>query len=91
MAEDVPDYVKEQGPEYVAWWVAREKLVEAHQDDPGDGHIDKYVVTVEYEVRFSQEHDGVLNEHDVEMWLRTGDVDWGMGESKILKVRKGAI
>lgn len=88
MAEDVPDYVKEQGPEYVAWWEAREKLIEAHQYDSIDGHIDKYMVTVEYEVPFSREHDGILNEHDVEMWLKTGDMDFGALDQKIIKVQK---
>lgn len=90
---EIPDYIKEEAkkdPDYLIWWLAKEKRIaerntEEHQ---GEEHQDNYLITVEFEVAFSQENDGVLNAHDVEMWLRTGDLDLSECLSKVVGVRR---
>ncbi len=93
-AKGIPDFITEQGSEYIKWWKAKERYIEAHntEDHPDhQDHTDKYLVTIEYEVEFSRENDGVLNAHDAEMWLKTGDIDWGMCDFKILKIKKKEV
>jgi hypothetical protein len=85
MNEDVPDYVTEQGPEYVKWWTAREAYIAAHYSETPT--IDKYLITIETEVEFTRENDGVFNEHDVELWLRTGEIDLDPGH-QVIKIEK---
>jgi len=72
-------------PEFYKWWSAKEKYVVRHYTE--NPHIDKYLVTVETEVEFARENDGVLNEHDVEMWLQAGEIELEPGH-RILKIKK---
>ncbi len=85
MSDDIPDFVAKQGPGYVKWWARREAYIEKNYTD--NPTIDIYLITLETEVQFARENDGVLSEHDVEMWLRTGQVDLDPGH-KILKIKK---
>ena len=73
----IPPYILEmakEDPTYIAWWTAKEAHIEKHYTD--NDHTDKYLVTLEVEVEFSRENDGVLNAHDALMWMKTGEVDF---------------
>lgn len=68
------------------WWAQREKWIEEHHTETP--HIDKYVVTVEVEIAFAQENDGVRNAEEAAEWLRHGDVLESADDYKIIKVEK---
>lgn len=87
---EVPEYVKEiakDDPAYAEWYTKKEQYIEEHNTE--HPQEDTYVVTVEMEITFARENDGVLNEEDAKMWLKGGDIlQSNDGDYKILKVRK---
>ena len=87
---NIPDYVKEiakDDPAYAEWYMQKEQYIKEHLTECP--HEDTYVVTVDIEVTFARENDGVLNECDAEMWLKGGGIlESNDGVYQVLKVRK---
>ena len=71
----LPEFVAEvakDDPTYPAWYEKKERYIAEHYTETPK--LETYIVTVEVEVSFARENDGVLDEHDAEMWLKGGDV-----------------
>jgi len=68
------------------WWAQRAKWIDEHYTE--NPHMDKYIVTIEVEISFAQENDGVHNVEEAEEWLKHGDIIESAEDYKIIKVRK---
>jgi hypothetical protein len=84
MATTLSEAMKD--PVFKKWWDEREKFIEIFYRDKGD-HQDTYLITIQTEAVFSRENDGVVDELDVEMWLRVGEIELDPGY-KIIDIKK---
>lgn len=73
-------------PIFKKWWDEREKFIEVSHIDEND-HQDTYLITIQTEVVFSRENDGIVDEDDVKMWLRVGEIDLVPGH-KVIDIKK---
>ena len=85
----LPEYVKEiakSDPAYPEWYAKKERYIEEHYTETPK--LETYVVTVEVEISFARENDGVLDAHDAEMWLKGGNLMHDYDEYEIKSVRR---
>jgi len=69
------------------WWAQRAKWIEVNYTD--NPQRDTYIVTVEVEITFARENDGVRNEAEAQEWLKHGDIlESNDGIYEIVGVRK---